>query len=207
MNYSWIDWCWWHSHPPPNISVNPWIIHLYTSSSVSAGPTWDMWEVEIRGMASAHALLAGSVLMGSLMPALTVENFSVYGTHLVWLYSVSGCVAVLNVAVFWLLGLNPPTKKNTMSHKVWMFTSKTFKRKTDLCALMSCWSALSHSCFLFQLSRMIRSCVYFLLSCLFFHGVVVLYGAPLLEWVLPQIAHNARGHLTITPKCACWTQV
>lgn len=69
-------------------------------------------------MASAHALLASSVLVGSLMPAITVENFSVYGTHLVWLYSVSGCVAVVNIAVFWLLGISPPTKKHTLSYKV-----------------------------------------------------------------------------------------
>lgn len=77
-----------------------------------------MWEVEIRGMASAHALLAGAVLVGSLMPAVTVENFSVYRTHLAWLYSVSGCVAVVNIGVFWLLGVSPPTKKNTLSYKV-----------------------------------------------------------------------------------------
>lgn len=88
-----------------------------------------MWEVEIRGMASAHALLAGSVLVGSLVPALSVENFSVYGTHLVWLYSVCGCVAVVNIAVFWLLGISPPTKKHTLSYKVQIFKSKLLKMR------------------------------------------------------------------------------
>ncbi|TSK14860.1 Phosphatidylinositol-glycan biosynthesis class F protein [Bagarius yarrelli] len=97
-----------------------------------------MWEVELRGMASAHALLAGSVLVGSLIPALTVENFSVFGTHLAWLYSVSGCVAIVNIAVFWLLVISPPTKRNSLSYK---------------------------------LTRLIKSCVYFLLSCFFFHTV------------------------------------
>lgn len=38
-------------------------------------------------------------------------------------------------------------------------------------------------CFIPQLSRLVRSCLYFFLSCLFFHTVVVLYGAPLIEWV------------------------
>lgn len=37
--------------------------------------------------------------------------------------------------------------------------------------------------FFLQLSRLVRSCLYFFLSCLFFHSVVVLYGAPLIEWV------------------------
>ena len=34
------------------------------------------------------------------------------------------------------------------------------------------------------MSRLVRSGLYCLLSCLFFHTVVVLYGAPILEWVL-----------------------
>ncbi|KAI5623430.1 phosphatidylinositol-glycan biosynthesis class F protein [Silurus asotus] len=129
-----------------------------------------MWEVEIRGMASAHALLAGSVLVGSLMPAFTVDNFSVYGTHLVWLFSVSGCVSLVSIAVFWLLGVSPPTKKNTLSYK---------------------------------LSRLVRSAVYFLLSCLFFHIVVVLYGAPLLESALETFSLAVLLSTLTTLRCLC----
>lgn len=79
-----------------------------------------MWDVEIRGMASAHAIIASSMFMATVMPAVFVENFSVYGTHMVWLYCVAGSVAVVNIAVFGLLGISPPTKKNTLSYKVEM---------------------------------------------------------------------------------------
>ncbi|XP_027018888.1 phosphatidylinositol-glycan biosynthesis class F protein [Tachysurus fulvidraco] len=129
-----------------------------------------MWEVEIRGMASSHVLLISSVFMGSLVPALFVENFSVYGTHLVWLYSVSACVALVNIAVFWLLGISPPTKKHTLSYKF---------------------------------SRLIRSGVYFLLSCLFFHSVVVLYGAPLLESAVETFSLAVLLSTLTTLRCLC----
>uniref|UniRef100_A0A673LQC5 Phosphatidylinositol-glycan biosynthesis class F protein-like n=1 Tax=Sinocyclocheilus rhinocerous TaxID=307959 RepID=A0A673LQC5_9TELE len=79
-----------------------------------------MWDVEIRGMASAHAIVASSIFMATVMPAVFVENFSVYGTHMVWLHCVAGSVAVVNIAVFWLLGISPQTKKNTLSYKVEM---------------------------------------------------------------------------------------
>lgn len=42
---------------------------------------------------------------------------------------------------------------------------------------------INFACSFLQLSRLVRSCLYFFLSCLFFHTVVVLYGAPLIEWV------------------------
>ncbi|XP_062858978.1 phosphatidylinositol-glycan biosynthesis class F protein [Trichomycterus rosablanca] len=129
-----------------------------------------MWDVEIRGMASAHALIAGSMLMGTLIPTLTVEKFSVYGTHLVWLYSVAGSVAVVNILVYWLLGVSPPTKKHTLSYK---------------------------------LSKLIRSCVYFLLSCFFFHTVVVLYGAPLLESALKTFSLAVLLSTLTTLRCLC----
>uniref|UniRef100_A0A671SJP3 Phosphatidylinositol-glycan biosynthesis class F protein-like n=1 Tax=Sinocyclocheilus anshuiensis TaxID=1608454 RepID=A0A671SJP3_9TELE len=79
-----------------------------------------MWDDEIRGMASAHAIVASSIFMATVMPAVFVENFSVYGTHMVWLHCVAGSVAVVNIAVFWLLGISPPTKKNTLSYKIEM---------------------------------------------------------------------------------------
>ncbi|XP_076855821.1 phosphatidylinositol-glycan biosynthesis class F protein [Brachyhypopomus gauderio] len=129
-----------------------------------------MWEVEIRGMGSAHALIAASIFMATVVPVVFVDNFSVCGTHLVWLYSVAGSVAVVNITVFWLLGISPPTKKNTLGYK---------------------------------LSRLIRSCVYFMLSCLFFHTVVVLYGAPLLESALETFSLAILLSTLTTLRCLC----
>ncbi|XP_016355428.1 phosphatidylinositol-glycan biosynthesis class F protein-like [Sinocyclocheilus anshuiensis] len=129
-----------------------------------------MWDVEIRGMASAHAIIASSIFMATVMPAVFVENFSVYGTHMVWLYCVAGSVAVVNIAVFWLLGISPPTKKNTLSYKI---------------------------------NRLFKSCLYFVLSCLFFHTVVVLYGAPLLESALETFSLAVLLSTLTTLRCLC----
>uniref|UniRef100_A0A4W4GCI2 Phosphatidylinositol glycan anchor biosynthesis, class F n=1 Tax=Electrophorus electricus TaxID=8005 RepID=A0A4W4GCI2_ELEEL len=129
-----------------------------------------MWDVEIRGMTSAHAIIAASIFMATVIPVVLVDNFSVYGTHLVWLYSVACSVAVVNIAVFWLLGISPPTKKNTLNYK---------------------------------LSRLIRSCVYFVLSCLFFHAVVVLYGAPLIESALETFSLAVLLSTLTTLRCLC----
>ncbi|KAI1894415.1 hypothetical protein AGOR_G00115570 [Albula goreensis] len=104
-----------------------------------------MREHEIKGMVSAHTIIASSIFIATVMPLFFVEHFSVYGTHLTWLYSVSGSVAVVNIIIFWLLGISPPTKKHTLGYKV---------------------------------SRAVRSCLYFVLSCLFFHLVVVLTVHP-----------------------------
>lgn len=133
-------------------------------------PLTIMWDAEIRGMASAHAIIASSIFMATVMPAVFVENFSVYGTHLVWLYFVAGSVAVVNIAVFWLLGISPSTKKNTLS---------------------------------FKINRLFRSCLYFLLSCLFFHTVVVLYGAPLLEFALETFSLAVLLSTLTTLRCLC----
>ena len=77
-----------------------------------------MWDHEIRAMASTHAIIAASVFMATVLPAVFVRGFSVYGTHLLWIYSVSGAVTAVSVAVFWLLGITPPTKKHTPGYKV-----------------------------------------------------------------------------------------
>lgn len=77
-----------------------------------------MWDHEIRAMASTHAIIAASVFMATVLPAVLVPGFSVYGTHLLWLYSASGAVTAVSVAVFWLLGITPPTKKHTLGYKV-----------------------------------------------------------------------------------------
>lgn len=77
-----------------------------------------MWDREIRAMASTHAIIAASVLMATIVPVILLPGFSVYGTHLLWLYSVSGTITAVSVAVFWLLGIAHPTKKHTLGYKV-----------------------------------------------------------------------------------------
>lgn len=77
-----------------------------------------MWDREIRAMVSTHAIIAASVLMATIVPVILVPGFSVYGTHLLWLYSVSGTVTAVSVAVFWLLGIAHPTKKHSLGYKV-----------------------------------------------------------------------------------------
>lgn len=77
-----------------------------------------MWDREIRAMASTHAIMAASVFMATVVPVLLLPGFSVFGTHLLWLYSVSGTITAVSVAVFWLLGIAHPTKKPTLGYKV-----------------------------------------------------------------------------------------
>lgn len=130
-----------------------------------------MWDREIRAMGSCHALLAGSVLLATVLLAVTVPGFSVYGTHLLWLYSVSAAVSGVSAAVFWLLGVTPrPSKKHTVGHK---------------------------------LSRLFRSCLYFFLSCLFFHSVLVLYGAPLIDSALETFSLAVLLTSLTTVRCLC----
>ncbi|KAG7462664.1 hypothetical protein MATL_G00187120 [Megalops atlanticus] len=129
-----------------------------------------MRDLEIKGMVSAHAIIASSIFVATVMPLFFVDNFSIYGTHLTWLYSVSGSVSVVNITVFWLLGISPPTKKHTLSYKV---------------------------------SRAVRSCLYFILSCLLFHAVVVLYGAPLLESALETFSLAVLLSSLTTLRCLC----
>lgn len=77
-----------------------------------------MWDREIRAMVSTHAIMAASVFMATVVPVIFLPGFSVYGTHLSWLYSVSAGVSGVSVGVFWLLGLAQPTKKLSLGSKV-----------------------------------------------------------------------------------------
>lgn len=80
-----------------------------------------MWDREIRAMVSTHAIMAASVFMATVGPAIFLPGFSVYGTHLSWLYSVSAAVTVVSVAAFWLLGVGQPTRKHSLGYKVRLF--------------------------------------------------------------------------------------
>lgn len=127
-------------------------------------------EFNIKGMVSAHAIIASSIFIATLMPHFFAEKYSVIGTHLVWLYSVSGSVAVVNITIFWLLGISPPPKKHTLSYKV---------------------------------SKVVRSCLHFIASCLFFHVVLVLYGASLLESALETFSLAVLLSSFTTLRCLC----
>ncbi|CAL1599812.1 unnamed protein product [Knipowitschia caucasica] len=129
-----------------------------------------MWDQEIRAMGSCHALLAASVLLSTVVPAVLVPGFSVYGTHLVWIYCLSSAVTGVSAVVFWLLGLAPPARKHTLGYK---------------------------------LSRLFRCCLYFFLSCLFFHTVLVLYGAPLIESALETFSLAVLLSSLTTVRCLC----
>ncbi|MEQ2276461.1 hypothetical protein XENORESO_020577 [Xenotaenia resolanae] len=126
-----------------------------------------MWDHEIRAMASTHAIIAASVFMATVLPAVLVPGFSVYGTHLLWLYSVSAAVAAVSVSVFWLLGISPPTKKHTLGYKV-AFTM-TVRRAIGNCSkiwrqvkwkkMTSMSSSRMFSLFVFNLDNLQNLCV------------------------------------------------
>ncbi|XP_054454653.1 phosphatidylinositol-glycan biosynthesis class F protein [Anoplopoma fimbria] len=129
-----------------------------------------MWDREIRAMAASHAVTAAALFMATVLPAALVRGFSVYGTHLLWLYAASGAVSAASVAVYWLLGVTPSAKRHSVGYK---------------------------------LSRLFRSCLYFFLSCLFFHTVVVLYGAPLIESALETFSLAVLLTSLTTLRCLC----
>ncbi|XP_031439196.1 phosphatidylinositol-glycan biosynthesis class F protein [Clupea harengus] len=55
----------------------------------------------------------------------------------------------------------------------------------------------------YKISKIVRSCLYFLLSCLFFHTVVVLYGAPLLESAVETFSLGVLLSTMTTLRCLC----
>uniref|UniRef100_A0A3B4F6H9 Phosphatidylinositol glycan anchor biosynthesis class F n=1 Tax=Pundamilia nyererei TaxID=303518 RepID=A0A3B4F6H9_9CICH len=66
------------------------------------------------------------------------------------------------------------------------------------------WMLLLPSlCLWIVLSRLLRSCLYFFLSCLFFHTVVVLYGAPLIESALETFSLAVLLTSLTTLRCLC----
>ncbi|XP_038669075.1 phosphatidylinositol-glycan biosynthesis class F protein isoform X3 [Scyliorhinus canicula] len=106
-----------------------------------------MKDVELRGMFSAHIILILSIVASTLVPPLFLEDFSVMGTHLLWLCICSGTVAAITIVLYSLLPTNTTSGKMNSSTKV---------------------------------TKIFRSCLLFFTSCLIFHGIIVLYGAPLL---------------------------
>ncbi|XP_044284488.1 phosphatidylinositol-glycan biosynthesis class F protein [Varanus komodoensis] len=59
-------------------------------------------------------------------------------------------------------------------------------------------SSLAH-----KVARFLRCCVYFCMSCIFYHGIIVLYGAPLMESVLETFLFAVLLSTFTTLHCLC----
>ncbi|XP_062980028.1 phosphatidylinositol-glycan biosynthesis class F protein [Elgaria multicarinata webbii] len=59
-------------------------------------------------------------------------------------------------------------------------------------------SSLAH-----KVARFLRCCVYFFMSCILFHGIIVLYGAPLIESVLETFLFAVLLSTFTTLHCLC----
>nr|XP_033792654.1 phosphatidylinositol-glycan biosynthesis class F protein isoform X1 [Geotrypetes seraphini]XP_033792655.1 phosphatidylinositol-glycan biosynthesis class F protein isoform X1 [Geotrypetes seraphini] len=59
-------------------------------------------------------------------------------------------------------------------------------------------NSLSH-----KVTRFLKSCLYFMISCLLFHTIIVLYGAPLLESVLETFLFAVLLSTFTTLRCLC----
>ncbi|XP_078505792.1 GPI ethanolamine phosphate transferase, stabilizing subunit [Lissotriton helveticus] len=129
-----------------------------------------MKDIEVRRMGSAHAFFILSIMLSTFIPPLFLDNFSVVGTHLPWLWICSLSVAAVNFVLYVLLKTTPSPKRNSFYHKV---------------------------------SKFLKSCAYFLMSCLLFHSIIVLYGAPLLESILETFSFAVLLSTFTTLRCLC----
>ncbi|KAM4772119.1 phosphatidylinositol-glycan biosynthesis class F protein isoform 1-T4 [Rhinophrynus dorsalis] len=55
-----------------------------------------------------------------------------------------------------------------------------------------------------RVNKLSKSCVYFLVSCLLFHGIIVLYGAPLVESVAETFLFAVLLSSFTTSRCLCF---
>ncbi|XP_036604166.1 phosphatidylinositol-glycan biosynthesis class F protein isoform X2 [Trichosurus vulpecula] len=59
-------------------------------------------------------------------------------------------------------------------------------------------SSVSH-----KISRLLKSCIYFFISCLLYHAIIVLYGAPLIELMLETFLFAVILSTFTTLPCLC----
>ncbi|XP_019371868.1 PREDICTED: phosphatidylinositol-glycan biosynthesis class F protein isoform X1 [Gavialis gangeticus] len=59
------------------------------------------------------------------------------------------------------------------------------------------------SSFAHKISRFLKCCIYFFMSCIVFHGIIVLYGAPLIESVLETFLFAVLLSTFTTLNCLC----
>ncbi|XP_078413299.1 phosphatidylinositol-glycan biosynthesis class F protein isoform X2 [Cetorhinus maximus] len=130
-----------------------------------------MKDIELRGMFSAHIILILSVVLSTWVPPLFLDDFSIIGTHLLWLCVSSATVAAVTIVLFSLLETNTTSsKKNSSTNKV---------------------------------TKIFRSCLLFFTSCVIFHGIIVLYGAPLLVSFRETFLFAVLLSTFTTLRCVC----
>ncbi|XP_060219372.1 phosphatidylinositol-glycan biosynthesis class F protein isoform X3 [Meriones unguiculatus] len=91
------------------------------------------------------------------------------------------------------------------SHLTWLCTCSAFVAAVNLLLyvivkpnLSSKRSSLSH-----KVTRVLKCCIYFLMSCFFLHVIFVLYGAPLIELVLETFLFAVILSTFTTVPCLC----
>ncbi|XP_030413555.1 phosphatidylinositol-glycan biosynthesis class F protein isoform X2 [Gopherus evgoodei] len=129
-----------------------------------------MKDTEIKRLLSANVVSVLSIILTTTVPPLFLENFSVLGTHLIWLCICSICVTTVNIILYIILKPNPSSKRISFAHKV---------------------------------TRFLKCCVFFFISCILFHGIIVLYGAPLIESVLETFLFAVLLSTFTTLHCLC----
>ncbi|XP_024066461.1 phosphatidylinositol-glycan biosynthesis class F protein [Terrapene carolina triunguis] len=129
-----------------------------------------MKDTEIKRLLSAHIVSVLSISLTTIVPPLFLENFSVLGTHLIWLCICSICVTTVNIILYIILKPNPSSKRISFAHKV---------------------------------TKFLKCCVFFFISCILFHGIIVLYGAPLIESVLETFLFAVLLSTFTTLHCLC----
>ncbi|XP_032626111.1 GPI ethanolamine phosphate transferase, stabilizing subunit [Chelonoidis abingdonii] len=129
-----------------------------------------MKDTEIKRLLCAHVISVLSIILTTIVPPLFLENFSVLGTHLIWLCICSICVTTVNIILYIILKPNPSSKRISFAHKV---------------------------------TRFLKCCVFFFISCILFHGIIVLYGAPLVESVLETFLFAVLLSTFTTLHCLC----
>ncbi|KAM9154840.1 phosphatidylinositol-glycan biosynthesis class F protein isoform 2-T3 [Pangshura tecta] len=129
-----------------------------------------MKDTEIKRLLSAHFVSVMSIILTTIVPPFFLENFSVLGTHLIWLCICSICVTTVNIILYIILKPNPSSKRISFAHKV---------------------------------TKFLKCCVVFFISCILFHGIIVLYGAPLIESVLETFLFAVLLSTFTTLHCLC----
>ncbi|NXF99640.1 PIGF protein, partial [Sakesphorus luctuosus] len=59
------------------------------------------------------------------------------------------------------------------------------------------------SSFAYKISRFLKCCIYFFMSCILFHAIIVLYGAPLIESVTETFLFAVLLSTFTTLQCLC----
>ncbi|XP_038250387.1 phosphatidylinositol-glycan biosynthesis class F protein [Dermochelys coriacea] len=129
-----------------------------------------MKDTEIKRLLSAHIVCVFSIILTTVVPPFFLENFSVLGTHLIWLCICCICVTTVNIILYIVLKPNSSSKRISFAHKV---------------------------------TRFLKCCVFFFISCILFHGIIVLYGAPLIESVLETFLFAVLLSTFTTLHCLC----